>query len=270
MAPIRWGVPGPHLVRREARAGALHACDYSRQLWRSALSAEVAELYDRKITSVTAYPVVVFDLDGTLLRGTSVSLMLAEWLGRTTEMAELERAFHVHEISNSIVADISAGWFAGQRTVDVWRVLAEGPWIAGMAETFQTLTASGASILLGTITWSFAAEMLQELYGFAAVSGTEMQAPGGVLSGTVNRYFDEHDKARFVEEWCVQGGYSMSQVAAVGDSRSDIPLFRRAGLSIALNATADAQEAATHVLDTDDLRDVLGLLGSPAAISGTE
>jgi phosphoserine phosphatase len=196
--------------------------------------------------------------------------MLAEWLGRTREMAELERAFHAHEISNSVVADISAGWFAGQRTADVWRLLAEGPWIAGMAETFQTLTASGASILLGTITWSFAAEMLRELYGFAAVSGTEMQAADGVLSGAVHRYFDEHDKARFVEEWCAQGGYSMSQVAAVGDSRSDIPLFRRAGLSIALNATTDAQEIATHVLDTEDLRDVLVLLRSSAPIRGTE
>ncbi|MGH2833621.1 MAG: HAD family hydrolase [Solirubrobacteraceae bacterium] len=211
------------------------------------------------------YPVVVFDLDGTLLRGTSVSLMLAEWHGRTREIAELERAFHAHEISGSVIADVSAGWFAGQHTADVWRVLADGPWIAGMAETFQTITASGASILLGTITWRFAAEMLREPHGFAAISGTEMQAADGVLSGAVSRYFDEHDKAHFVEEWCAQSGYSMSQVAAVGDSRSDVPLFHRAGTSIALNATPDAREAATHVLNTEDLRDVLTLLQSPAS-----
>jgi phosphoserine phosphatase len=77
--------------------------------------------------------------------------------------------------------------------------------------------------------------MLRERYGFAAVSGTEMEAIDGVLSGTVARYFDEHDKVRFVEDWCAQNGFSMSQVAAVGDSRSDVPLFRRAGTSIALN-----------------------------------
>jgi phosphoserine phosphatase len=214
---------------------------------------------------VSAYPVVVFDLDGTLLRGTSVSLMLAEWLGRTREIAELEQAFHAHEISNSVVADVSAGWFAGQHTAGVWRVLAEGPWIAGMADTFQALTASGASILLGTITWRFAAEMLREPHGFAAISGTEMQTADGVLSGVVSRYFDEHDKVRFVEEWCAQSGYSMSQVAAVGDSRSDVPLFHRAGLSIALNATPDAREVATHALDTEDLRDILALLQSPTS-----
>lgn len=76
----------------------------------------------------------------------------------------------------------------------------------------------------------------------------------------MTRYFDEHDKLRFVEDWCAQNGFSMSQVAAVGDSRSDVPLFSRVGLSIALNATPDARMAATHVLDTDDLCDVLTLL----------
>jgi phosphoserine phosphatase len=101
---------------------------------------------------------------------------------------------------------------------------------------------------------------LRDRYGIAAVSGTEMQVNDGVLSGTVSRYFDEHDKVRFVEEWCTQNRFSMSQVAAIGDSRSDIPLFRRAGMSIALNATPDARAAAAHVLDTEDLRDVLAFL----------
>jgi phosphoserine phosphatase len=208
----------------------------------------------------TAFPVVVFDLDGTLLRGTTVSLLLAQWLGRGEEIAELERAFHAHEISNSVIADTSAAWLAGCRTADAWQVLADGPWINGMTETLQTLGDAGVSLLLGTITWRGAAEMLRERHGFAAVSGTEMAANDGVLSGVVSRYFDEHDKLRFVEKWCAQNGFSMSQVAAIGDSRSDVPLFRRVGMSIALNATPDARAAATRSLDTDDLRDVLALL----------
>ena len=211
---------------------------------------------------MSLYPVVVFDLDGTLLRGTTVSLLVAQWLGREGEVSELERAFHAHEISNSVVADTSAGWLAGKSVAEAWRVLEDGSWIDGMAETFQVLAGAQVSLLLGTITWSFAAEMLRERYGFQAVSGTEMQASNGVLSGVVSRYFDEHDKLRFVEDWCAQSGYSMSQVAAIGDSRSDVPLFHRAGMSIALNATPDAQAAATHVLDTENLRDVLALLQS--------
>jgi phosphoserine phosphatase len=206
------------------------------------------------------YPVVAFDLDGTLLRGTTVSLLLAQWLGQAEEIAELERAFHAHEISNSVIADTSAGWLAGQRITDIYEVLAEGTWIDGMSETLRVLAAAGIKLLLGTVTLRFAAEMLRERHGFAAVSGTEMHVSDGVLSGVVTRYFDEYDKVRFVEEWCAQNGYLMSQVAAVGDSRSDVPLFERAGMSIALNATPDARAAATHVLDTDNLCDVLMLL----------
>lgn len=36
------------------------------------------------------FDVVCFDLDGTLLRGTTVSLFAAERLGRTGELIELE------------------------------------------------------------------------------------------------------------------------------------------------------------------------------------
>jgi phosphoserine phosphatase len=89
-----------------------------------------------------------------------------------------------------------------------------------------------------------------------------MEVTDRVLSDTVARYFDEFDKARFVDEWCTSNGYSMSQVATVGDSPSDVPLFERVGMSIALNATPDARAAATYVLDTDNLCDVFALLQS--------
>jgi phosphoserine phosphatase len=115
-------------------------------------------------------------------------------------------------------------------------------------------------VLLATITWRFAAELLQERHGFAAVSGTELEVTDGVLGRRVSRYFDEHDKLRFVEEWCAERSIGLDDVVAVGDSRSDLPLFRRVGRSVALNATPDARRAATCVIDTEDLRDVLPLL----------
>jgi len=209
---------------------------------------------------MSRYPVVVFDLDGTLLRGTTVSLLLAEYLGHTETFDELERSFAAGEISNRAIADASARCYAGRTTSEIRSVLAAASWIDGIDETVRTLAETGTHVLLATITWRLAAELLQERHGFTSVSGTELQITNGVVGDVVSRYFDEHDKVRFVEEWCAQNGYSMSQVAAIGDSRSDVPLFRRVGMSIALNATPDARAVATHVLDTEDLRDVLALL----------
>jgi phosphoserine phosphatase len=207
--------------------------------------------------SVAPYPVVVFDLDGTLLRGTSVSLHLAEWMDQGELIAELERRFHAGEISNREVADVSASWFAGITPEEVWAELEGGPWIEGIEETVGALLAAGCQVLLGTVTWRFAAEMLGRRYGFHAVSGTEMELEGEGLSGTVSRYFDEFDKVRFVEEWCEAHGHPLEQVAAVGDSRLDVPLFERVGFSIALNATEDARAVATRAVETDRLTDLL-------------
>jgi phosphoserine phosphatase len=206
------------------------------------------------------YPVVVFDLDGTLLRGTTVSLYLAERMGHGAELAELERRFLAGEITNSVVADASAPWFVDHETKSIQAWLAEASWIDGMAEALETLAAAGSRLLLGTITWRFAARMLQERHGFEDVSGTEMGERDGVLDGRVSGYFDLHDKARWVADWCAERGIDLSKVAAVGDSRSDVPLFGRVGFSIALNATDAARAAADVAVDTEDLREILPLL----------
>jgi phosphoserine phosphatase len=52
----------------------------------------------------------------------------------------------------------------------------------------------------------------------------------------------------------------MSQVVAVGDARSDIPLFGAVGFSVALNATPVAQAAASISLRSDRLPDVLAVI----------
>jgi phosphoserine phosphatase len=79
-----------------------------------------------------------------------------------------------------------------------------GPWIDGRTQTLNALHDAGVHVLLGTITWSFAAAILGRQHGFSAVSGTEMLAVDGVLAGGVSRYFDEHDKLRFVV-WAARG-----------------------------------------------------------------
>jgi phosphoserine phosphatase len=66
-----------------------------------------------------------------------------------------------------------------------------------------------------------------------------------------------------IEEWCREHGHSLAEVTAVGDSRSDVPLFEQAGYAIALNATADARALADVAVDTDQLSAVLDRLLDP-------
>lgn len=133
--------------------------------------------------------------------------------------------------------------------------------IDGIDSTLAALRERGIESLLGTVTWSFAAEEFRHRHGFAAVSGTEVELDSdGVPNGGVKRHFDEWDKLRFVESYCEANGIDLAECIAVGDSRSDVPLFEAAGFSIALNATPQAREAASVALDTEDLTDILALI----------
>ncbi len=208
------------------------------------------------------YPVVVFDLDGTLVRNTAVLPVLADSMGHGSAIAELERRFRAGEISNRVIADTAAVWFTGMDPEELWQHLEQAPWIAGIEATLETLVECGCDVLLCTITWRFVAELIKRRYGFHAASGTEMDFDGELLSGRVSKYFEAEDKVRFVEAWCGQRGFTLNQVAAIGDSRLDVPLFSRVGYSIALNATPDARAAADCCLDTEDLTDVLELLSA--------
>ncbi|MGH3867152.1 MAG: HAD hydrolase family protein [Pseudonocardiaceae bacterium] len=87
-----------------------------------------------------------------------------------------------------------------------------------------------------------------------------MAFEGSLLSGRVSRYFNETDKLKFVQRWCAANGYHLGEVAAVGDSRSDVPLFQKVGMAIALNATTDARGTADMTIDTSDLADILPIL----------
>jgi phosphoserine phosphatase len=211
------------------------------------------------------YRVVAFDLDGTLLRGSTVAICLAARVGRAHDLRTLERRFVSGEISNAVIADASASWLAGCSVEELESALWRETWIEGIAETVDAVHAARAEAIVATITWRSAAEAVARRFGFDAACGTGMEAEAGRLSGTVSAYFDERDKAAFVEDYCRAKGVAMADVAAVGDSRSDVPLFQRVGLAVAVNATPDARAAAHHAIETEDLRDVLPLLGLASA-----
>jgi phosphoserine phosphatase len=61
-------------------------------------------------------------------------------------------------------------------------------------------------------------------------------------------------------KYAAKRGMSLDECIAIGDSRSDLPLFSAVGLAIALNATPAAAAAAHVAIETDDLRDVLAAI----------
>ena len=209
---------------------------------------------------IDAVGVVAFDLDGTLIPNTTVSLHLAPWVG-DHGFGDVERLYDQGRITNIQVAERTATYYKNRRRIDVWRQLEQLEFIDGLTDTMTWLKGHSLVPVVATITWRLAAEFVCDRYGFAAASGCELEeTDDGIVLGAVSRHFEAADKVDFVQDIATDLGLSLQNVVAVGDSTSDIPLFQAVGLAIALNASDNAREAADVEIRTKDLRDLIPVI----------
>jgi phosphoserine phosphatase len=212
-------------------------------------------------TNTARWRVACFDLDGTLVPGTTICRHLGQHFSHGEIIRELDTKYAEGSISNQQIAEAEASLFEGVLQTDVEAALATIPFIAGIAETLEVLRTMHINVLLTTITWEFASRHVARAFGFDAWTGCLMnESHPGTLSGRLELVCDENDKRDFVLRYCEQRDVNVDQVFAVGDSRSDVPLFRVVGHSIAINASSAAKAAASSSIDTFNLTDVLKLV----------
>ncbi|MEW1860273.1 HAD-IB family phosphatase [Streptomyces sp. NPDC088194] len=204
---------------------------------------------------------VFFDVDGTLVPGTSSSVFLAGFLGHRDELAEAEAAYACGALDNRQVSELDAAGWAGTPEERVSDWLDGLPLVTGIAETVAWCRRNDLLPVLATLAWSPVGGHLAERFGFHAFCGPRLETADGRFTGRVARHFDEHDKRDFARAQARESGLSLRSCAAVGDSRSDLPLFASVGLSVAFNGSAGARAAATATVDDGDLRSVLPVLG---------
>ncbi|WP_344457837.1 HAD family hydrolase [Actinocorallia aurantiaca] len=206
--------------------------------------------------------VVFFDVDGTLVPKTSSSLFLASFLGHHEELAEAEDAYAAGAVDNRQVSELDAAGWAGASEEQIRSRLDGLPLVMGIAETVAWCRRHALAPVLTTLAWSPVGSHLAGRFGFHAFCGPQLETMNGQFTGRVARHFDEYDKRDFALMQAAALGVEPLACGAIGDSRSDLPLFASVGLSVAFNASAEARKAATIAVDGDDLRDVLPVLAS--------
>lgn len=205
--------------------------------------------------------IACFDLDGTLVYGTSTCQHLRERLGFGDVTRDFDERYAAGLMTTREIAEIEASYYSGLCGNEIDRMLTDLPLINGIMETLEFLRRRRIHLLLTTITWTFAAKVIADRFGFDAYSGYVMESfPDGTLSGRVEQHFDETSKRDFVIRYSAERGIDTKNVFAVGDSRSDIPLFKAVGYAVAVNATAQAAIAASCAIQTRNLTDVLKVI----------
>lgn len=194
----------------------------------------------------------VFDMDGTLLKGTTASLQIARHLGCGQELAELEARFAAGEIGTRDFSAAIHGLWRSLTRAAVAEVFGGCPWLGGIPEVCADIRERGERSVVITMSPDFFARHLLEL-GFDDVVASRFPAlpfrepldPGGVLT--------PGDKVRIVAELCNRYGLSRSRCVAYGDSMSDAPLFRQLTRTVAVNADRHLAGLAAASYRGDDL-----------------
>lgn len=209
------------------------------------------------ILSMTTRGIAFFDIDGTLLPSTSSGSFLAERFGHRRELDDAEVQYAAGTLTNEQVSIIDARGWAGTSTRTVIEWLNDLPLIPGIEAVVAWCRDSQIEPLLASLAWQPVSFAIADRYGFTANGGPRVQQANEIYDGTVAEHFDEYDKRDRALRLAQTRDVPPSHCCAIGDSRSDIPLFDALPYSLALNADQAARAAATVAIDTQNLQDIL-------------
>ncbi|MUL41368.1 HAD-IB family phosphatase [Streptomonospora sp. PA3] len=177
----------------------------------------------------------VFDMDGTLIRGTSAAVQVARTCGTEAELLDLERAFSAGEIDTKVFAATLHALWSELTEEHVDAAFSASPFMEDIAEVCDDIRARGERSLVVTMSPDFYARRMLD-FGFHEVVASPFPPlpfrspldPAGILV--------PEDKVRIVEETRRRAGIPIQRCVAYGDSMSDAPLFGHVHHSVAINA----------------------------------
>lgn len=211
-------------------------------------------------TTVTAAPIglAVFDMDGTLLPGTTACQQIARAAGDPELIDRLERDYRAGLIDSTRFAVLALESWA-RAGGDLYRRAFDAcPKIGGVTETLAALRARSVTTCLITMAPREFAECFTGFdHVFASTYPTDILNP--------------EDKPVVVRDLQHRLGLDAARTIAFGDSDSDVPLFETLTRTVAVNATSNLVSLAAHRYDGDDLRAALGLVdgGAHGPVGGT-
>ncbi|MGI5456239.1 HAD family hydrolase [Streptomyces sp. CA-249302] len=187
----------------------------------------------------------LFDLDGTLLRGTTSPVEISRQLGLEAEAVALDEAISAGLIGPPEYADRVHALWADLTEAHVMAAFEAAPWLERIREVWAEIRQRGDYCAVVSLSPSFFVERLigwgaHAAHGsrFPALPFTEPVDPAGVLSAAA--------KVEIADRLCTEFGVARADCIAYGDSLSDRDLFGAVPVSVAVNADRHLAGLATH------------------------
>jgi len=200
---------------------------------------------------------IAFDLDGVLVDGWGSWAQVHKGLGTYDVAKKHAKSFFEGEISFEQWANLDVSLWKGTSIAKIEDILAATPLIRGIDETlpllkrkYKVAIISGGLKLMG--------DRLAKMFNLDYVVGNTLLVEDGRVCG-VGAEVEFEGKGKILEDIARGENISLKECAAVGDYVNDIPMFEKAGFSLAFNPKDDRIiEHTDAVVYENDLRYILG------------
>jgi len=207
------------------------------------------------------FKLALFDLDGTLKRERDPYVYLHKKLGTWDQTHSFFQLGMEGKISYAEWLRRDAELWAGQPVERLLSLLRANPYLPGAPEVLRTLKRAGVTVALISTGLTLHTDLVRTEFGLDYAFANEILVANGRLSGESVEGVPEGGKGLVADRLMADLGVDSSAVLAVGDGSSDIALFQRAALSVAVAPSSEAvRSAADIVLEEPDLRPLLPLL----------
>ncbi|MER7947352.1 haloacid dehalogenase-like hydrolase [Streptomyces sp. NPDC096079] len=205
----------------------------------------------------------LFDLDGTLIRGSAAAVEISRQLGLVEEITALEEGFLRGLTPDEFAVQARELWSA--LTQEQVATAFEGaPWLGGIREVWADIRARGDRCAVISLSPDFFVERLLD-WGADSTHGSLW--PAVPFAEPIHRpgILNAHAKVRIARELCAGYGVDLADCVAYGDSMSDAELFAIVPESVAVNADHHLAGLARHSYSGGDLREAYALVRNSAA-----
>lgn len=199
----------------------------------------------------------VFDMDGTLLPGTTASIEIANITGTTKKLNQLEAQFSAGDLNTKTFArEINELWGVLDPGV-IRKAFETSSKLKNIDTVLSILSTRGDHSCLITMSPHFFAELFYE-YGFGHVYSSRFPCSNDD-EFDVEKILSPEDKLSITKRLCQTLNVDIADVVALGDSMSDYPLFRHIVHTVSVNGTPELQELARYRYAGDDLLELFSV-----------
>ena len=198
----------------------------------------------------------IFDFDSTLMDGETIDF-LAKELGFEDKVAAITERAMAGELDffDSLIERVAL--LKGLDVEVVNRICQKLPLINGAKEAISSLKSQGFVVACFSGGFRNATEPICKKLGIDADFSNYLHNKDGKLTGLVGGEMMFSDsKGKMAKRLQKLLGISEDKTMVIGDGANDLSMFKYAKTRVAFCAKPILKEAATHIVDVKDLREV--------------